>query len=185
MQNKIIFPIEPLLRNPNMFYLVTEQLGGIIPPEDLYEFFFELLTASMEPENIEGDIEEHVPTKVMFESNDDGGGEFSIIITLNNGACLSVSGHSGPETISFSSEKELQHASFIYHKIVSNLEEEWPERKGDIFLVDTPSPDNNFLQTQDGKIEGYIGFHSEPNKTMKFRISSNEGDEIDVSFSPD
>ncbi|ATW62759.1 hypothetical protein SCBWM1_gp75 [Synechococcus phage S-CBWM1] len=170
---RVIYPIHKLLGNQNFFYAISEQLGNIIEPSELYEYFWEVYSVAMEGEEIDPEM---IPDKVCFESQvSEDETEFSINIILNNGVSMTLDGKGFRALTGLSTEKELQKAGLIYHKIVETLERELPEHVGNIDLVESPTPDNNFLQEAGGEdaISGEGRFLSDPDRTFRFRILYN------------
>jgi hypothetical protein len=176
VHRRVIYPIERLLANSSFFTAISMQLGGIIKEEELYEFFFDLYSTSINPEFVGPIDEDSFPEKVCFECYHEEGSdsEFVLLITTDTGITLQLSGtaHNMSES-SFKDEDSLQRASYIYHRIVRGIEEAVPELEGDISLTETPSPANNFLQEQDNNktISGSFNLFSDPEKLFTFQIT--------------
>ena len=185
MEYRVVYPLKYLLRNHNLFYAISEQLGDCINPEELYDFFFQFYSESLDPSNVEGDIEDHIPDQVMFEASMEEGEEIQVRIFLNNGDGCILTGKTTQGT-GISDEGGLQEASFIYHTIVDSLEKLCPEYQGDVYLVSTPSPANDYLQHPDGSgdLTGVMGLHSDPKKKFKFRLTCNKGEKARVNLDP-
>ena len=187
MEYKVIYPLKYLLRNPNLFFAISEQLGDFIDPKELYEFFFQFYSESLESRNLEGDISDHIPDQVMFEASEaEDESEFQVNIIFNNGDGCILTGKR-KDTTGIVDEGDLQRASYIYHSIVNNLERVCPEYAGDIYLVDAPSPVNDYLQHPDGSgdIIGLMGIHSDPKKKFRFRLTcGGDGQNTSVTLHP-
>ena len=161
----IAYPVERLLAQPKLFNAIANYLGG---PDaetirssfyDLIEFNFE----GTEPDDCEFEAQE-----ARFESHDEGA---LIVIYLDNGVACELRATDNGLLAQINNEGELAAASAVYRKLVSVIEESYPELKGDIALCSPPTPSNNFLSSDNGDFfEGTFHLKSDPEKTYSFNI---------------
>lgn len=164
--NQVIYPVSRILRNPKVFIAVAEALEG---PEwqVLAESFYDLMEADWDedPEKLplfDLDME------VCFREDPDEPQVFQVILSNGNAVELRPNEEGGSYT-SVATEDDFTAVSAIYSRLIKALEEERPDLKDDIALVDLPTPGNGFLRDEDGN--AFRGaFHLKSNPEQKFNF---------------
>ena len=174
MTHQIIYPAIRLLRNPKIFIAIAGTFEG---PEwqVLADAFYDLIEAEFEEADDIPEFDEEI--EVCFREDPDAEGIFQVILSTGNALELrpdeSESGSYSP----VSSEADFAAVSAIYGRLIKALEEERPDLKGDIALVDLPTMGNGFLRDEDGN--AFRGaFHLKSNPDTKFNFIV---DVIDIS----
>lgn len=177
----IVYPVSRLLAQPKTFYAIASYLGGP-DAETIKASFYDLLEIefdSLDEEECEFEAEE-----VIFQSEDDGS---IFTIQFDTGIACRLEAVQGEVKAQISNDKEFAATSAVYQKLVSAIEESFPELKGDIALCSPPTPGNNFLSSQDGEsFQGSFHLKSNPDKKYAFNVVvlDVETDEMKATIKP-
>lgn len=187
--NQIGWPVERILRNPDIILAIANRLG--FPHwEAMFEAFYlllenELFEASRQV--YEGEViindedemreqfiwsSEEVMFTYFFEENTlQVLGDSGMMIQMQEGTSP-VIGRGEKRKSGIRNPEDFQISSTLYQGFIEQIEKEVPELKGDIVLCDPPVPSNNFLR--DEETDMFIGFFhliSNPEKIYRFEIT--------------
>ena len=172
--NQIIYPVGRILANPKIFIAVADLLEG--PEwEVLAESFYDLMEADWDEDPEQMPLFD-TTLEVCFREDPDEETVFQVILSNGNAVELRPQEGGGSYT-SVATEDDFTAVSAIYSRLIKALEEERPDLKDDIALVDLPTPGNGFLRDKDGNaFRGAFHLKSDPEKKFKFIV-----DVIDIS----
>ena len=166
MTHQIIYPAIRLLRNPKIFIAIASTFDG---PEwqVLADAFYDLMESEFEePDDLPVFDDE---LEVCFREDPDGGDTFQVI--LSNGCAIELRPTDEKGYSHVSSEADFAAVSAIYGRLIRALEEERPDLKDDIALVEIPTAGNGFLRDADGNaFRGAFHLKSDPDQKFKFVV---------------
>ena len=167
--NQVIYPVSRILRNPKVFIAVAEILEG--PEwEILAESFYDLMEADWD-EDPEAMPRFDTDLEVCFREDPDEPQVYQVILSSGNAVELRPNEEGGSYT-SVATEDDFTAVSAIYGRLIKALEEERPDLKDDIALVDLPTPGNGFLRDEDGNaFRGAFHLKSDPEVKFDFIIN--------------
>lgn len=180
-QMSIVYPVSRLLAQPKVFNAIANYFNGP-DAETIRSSFYDLLEIEFEDED--ADDCEFEAQEVHFDCEDDGA---VFMIQLDTGVACKLEAVAGEVKGQVSTESDLKMTSTVYQKLVSVIEDSFPELKGDIALCSPPTPGNNFLTSEDG--DCFIGsFHlkSNPEKKYSFNVLvvDSDSDEMKATIKP-
>ncbi len=167
MDGQIIYPAIRLLRNPKIFIAIAGTFDG---PEwqVLADAFYDLVESEFEEADDIPVFDEEM--EVCFREDPDEDKVFQVILSTGNALELrpdELEGSYSP----VSSEADFAAVSAIYGRLIKALEEERPDLKDDIALVDIPTVGNGFLRDEDGNaFRGAFHLKSNPDKKFNFIV---------------
>ena len=174
----ISYPVSRLLAQPKVFNAISSSLGGF-DADIIRSAFYDLLEINfndLDQEDCEFDASEAV-----FEF--EGEGE-PFIIQLNNGISCQLRITFGEHGTQVNSDRDLAAASVVYQKLVSAIEESYPELTGDVALCSPPTPGNNFLTSENGDyFEGMFHLKSDPDSKYSFNVQVLDQDSEEMKAS--
>ena len=167
MTEQIIYPAIRLLRNPKIFIAIAGVFDG--PEWQVFaESFYDLIEAEFEEADDIPEFDEEM--EVCFREDPDEERVFQVILSSGNALELrpdDVDGNYSP----VSSEADFAAVSAIYGRLIKALEEERPDLKDDIALVDIPTAGNGFLRDPNGDaFRGAFHLKSNPDKKFNFIV---------------
>ena len=185
MDEQIIYPAIRLLRNPKIFIAIAETLDG---PEwqVLADAFYDLMESEFEEADDMPIFDPEV--EVCFREDPDEDRVFQVI--LSTGTALELRPDEGEEGSysPVSSEADFAAVSAIYGRLIRALEEERPDLKDDIALVDIPTAGNGFLRDPNGDASrGAFHLKSNPDKKFDFIVDVIDipNDELKARINPE
>ncbi len=184
MDQQIIYPAIRLLRNPKIFIAIAGTFDG---PEwqVLADAFYDLIESEFEEADDMPVFDEEV--EVCFREDPEEDKVFQVILSTGNALELrpdDVEGSYSP----VSSEADFAAVSAIYGRLIRALEEERPDLKDDIALVDIPTVGNGFLRDTDGNaFRGAFHLKSNPDKKFNFVVDVIDipNDELKARINPE
>ena len=167
MTEQIIYPAIRLLRNPKIFIAIAGVFDG--PEWQIFaESFYDLIEAEFEEADDIPEFDEEM--ECCFREDPDEERVFQVILSSGNALELrpdDVDGNYSP----VSSEADFAAVSAIYGRLIKALEEERPDLKDDIALVDIPTAGNGFLRDPNGDaFRGAFHLKSNPDKKFNFIV---------------
>jgi len=165
MTEQIIYPAIRLLRNPKIFIAIAGVFDG--PEWQVFaESFYDLVEAEFEEADDIPVFDEEM--EVCFREDPDEERVFQVILSSGNALELRPDDEEGSYS-PVSSEADFAAVSAIYGRLIKALEEERPDLKDDIALVDIPTAGNGFLRDPNG--DAFRGaFHLKSNPDQKFNF---------------
>lgn len=174
-ENQIIYPTARLLANPKVFFAIANWFDG--PNwETLAGAFYDLIEQNIVDggEN-QADVQFDA-AEVCFREKPEEPEVFQVILSTGLAIELHPSGD-GDTYASVRDAEDLALVSTIYSRLVKALEEARPDMKGDIALIDVPTPANGYLRDEDGDaFRGSFHLLSNPEKKFSYVI-----DVIDIN----
>ena len=175
--NQIIYPTERLLANPKLFIAIANHLGG--PDWDTYASATYELLESIFTENDDVEPDLLICTEVCFREKPEEPDTFQVI--LSNGDAIEIRPDGDEYVSAIKTEEDLGVVSAIYGRLVKALEDVQPDLKGDIALVDPPTPSNGYLRHEDGNsFRGAFHLLSDPDKIYNFIVDIVNLDDDDL-----
>ena len=174
---QIIYPTDRLLANPKIFIAIANYFEG--PEwETIASAFYELIEAEfIEDDNIEPDLT--ICPEVCVREKPEEPGTFQVI--LSNGSAIELKPDDGEYVAAIKTEDDLGIVSAIYGRLIKALEDVKPDLKGDIALVDPPTPGNHYLRDKDGNaFRGAFHLLSNPDKRYDFIVDVFDLDTDDL-----
>ena len=165
--NQIIYPAIRLLRNPKIFVAIAADLEG---PE--WQVFADAFYDLIETEFEEADAIPLFDTEieVCFREDPEDEGVYQVVLSTGNAIELRAD-DSGDNYSVVSSEADFAAVSAIYGRLIKALEEERPDLKDDIALVDIPTASNGFLRDSNGNaFRGAFHLKSNPEEKFSFVV---------------
>ncbi len=185
MTHQIIYPAIRLLRNPKVFIAIAGTFDG---PEwqVLADAFYDLLESEFEEADDMPIFDEEL--EVCFRQDPEEDEVFQVILSSGCAIELRPDGDEKGSYSPVSSEADFAAVSAIYGRLIRALEEERPDLKDDIALVDIPTVGNGFLRDKDGNaFRGAFHLKSDPDQKFKFVVDVIDipNDELKASISPE
>ena len=185
MTEQIIYPAIRLLRNPKIFIAIAAVFDG---PEwqVLAESFYDLVEAEFEEADDIPSFDEEM--EVCFREDPEESNVFQVILSTGNALELRPDEDEAGTYSPVSSEADFAAVSAIYGRLIKALEEERPDLKDDIALVDIPTAGNGFLRDEDGNaFRGAFHLKSNPDKKFNFIVDVIDipNDELKARINPE
>ena len=167
-ENQIIYPVTRLLANPKIFFAIANWFEGP-DMETVSGAFYDLL------ENEITDTEDQ--TEAMFEAAEvcfrekpEEEGVFQVILSTGN--AIELRPNDEDDTYAAVRDAEdLALVSTIYSRLVKAIEEARPDLKGDVALIDMPTPANGYLRDEDGDaFRGSFHLLSDPDNKFAYVV---------------
>ena len=183
--NQIIYPAIRLLRNPKIFVAIADDLDG--PEWQVFaDAFYDLIETEFEdadaiPE-FDGEME------CCFREDPEEPTVFQVILSSGNAIELRPDSENGESYSPVSSEADFAAVSAVYGRLIRALEEERPDLKDDIALVEIPTAGNGFLRDEDGNaFRGAFHLKSNPDKKFSFVVDVIDipNDELKARIEPE
>ena len=168
MDHQIIYPAIRLLRNPKIFIAIATTFDG---PEwqVLADAFYDLIESEFEEADDIPVFDEEV--EVCFRQDPEEEAVFQVIMSTGCAIELRPDDIDGKSFSPVNSEADFAAVSAIYGRLIKALEEERPDLKDDIALVEIPTAGNGFLRDTDGNaFRGAFHLKSDPEKKFKFVV---------------
>jgi len=161
--NQIIYPAIRLLRNPKIFVAIAADLEG--PEWQVFaEAFYDLVETEFEDADAIPLFDDEV--EACFREDPEDPDVFQVILSTGNAIELRPDDNGDNYSV-VNSEADFAAVSAIYGRLIRALEEERPDLKDDIALVDIPTVGNGFLRDPAG--DAFRGaFHLKSNPDQKF-----------------
>ena len=185
MDHQIIYPAIRLLRNPKIFIAIAGTFEG---PEwqVLADAFYDLIEAEFEEPDDMPVFDEEV--EVCFRQDPEDEAIFQVILSTGCAIELRPDDEEGKSYSPVSSEADFAAVSAIYGRLIQALEEERPDLKDDIALVEIPTAGNGFLRDKDGNaFRGAFHLKSDPEQKFKFVVDVIDipNDELKARINPE
>jgi len=185
MTEQIIYPAIRLLRNPKIFIAIAGVLDG--PEWQVFaESFYDLIESEFEEVDDIPEFDEEM--EVCFREDPDEERVFQVILSSGNALELRPDDDEEGSYSPVSSEADFAAVSAIYGRLIKALEEERPDLKDDIALVDIPTAGNGFLRDEDGNaFRGAFHLKSNPDKKFNFIVDVIDipSDELKARINPE
>ena len=181
--NQIIYPTERLLANPKLFIAIANYLEG--PDWETYASATYELIESLFLEDEDAEPNLLICSEVCFREKPEEPGTFQVI--LANGDAIEIRPDGDEYVSAIKTEEDLGVVSAIYGRLVKALEDVQPDLKGDIALVDPPTPSNGYLRHEDGNsFRGAFHLLSDPDKRYNFIVDivNLDGDDLRARITP-
>lgn len=174
-ENQIIYPTARLLANPKVFFAIANWFDG--PDwETLAGAFYDLMEQGIVDNETELSEAAFDASEVCFREKPEEPEVFQVI--LSNGLAIELRPSGDGDTYAAVRDAEdLALVSTIYSRLVKALEEARPDMKGDIALIDVPTPANGYLRDENGDaFRGSFHLLSDPDQKFSYVI-----DVVDIS----
>ncbi len=169
MDHQIIYPAIRLLRNPKIFIAIATTFDVGPEWQVLADAFYDLIESEFEEADDIPVFDEE--TEVCFRQDPEDELVFQVILSSGCAIELRPDDVDGKSFSPVSSEADFAAVSAIYGRLIKALEEERPDLKDDIALVDIPTVKNGFLRDTDGNhFRGAFHLKSDPEKKFKFVV---------------
>ena len=175
--SQIIYPTERLLANPKLFIAIANYFDG--PDwEVLANATYELIEGLfLEDEDADPNL--LICPEICFRESPEDSGVFQVI--LSNGDAIELKPTDGEYVAAIKTEEDLGVVSAIYGRLIKAIEDVQPEHKGDIALVDPPTPGNGYLRHADGNsFRGAFHLLSDPECRFDFIVDVVSLDDDDL-----
>ena len=165
--NQIIYPAIRLLRNPKIFVAIAAELEG--PEWQVFaDAFYDLMESEFEDADAIPVFDPEV--EVCIREDPEDADVFQVILSSGNAIELRPD-EAGDNYSVVSSEADFAAVSAIYGRLIKALEEERPDLKDDIALVEIPMESNGFLRDINGNaFRGAFHLKSNPDKKFSFVV---------------
>lgn len=177
-ENQIIYPTERLLANPKIFFAIANWFEGP-DMETVAGAFYDLMEHDLlEAENLQEAAFE--AAEVCFREKPEEEGVFQVILSTGHAIELRPT-EDGDTYAAVKDAEDLALVSTIYARLVKALEEARPDMKGDIALIDVPTPANGYLRDEDGDaFRGSFHLLSDPDQKFAYVVDVVDLDADDL-----